>query len=282
MEKFITIDMIEKSDLLIDAKLFTKLQIEILKKKLQNKKLDSNEKTYYYKFIKPKLSAMLEFFKLKKTIVIGKEYFYKNRLSEAQIILKKLEKQHKNKKIMISGSFLFSKNYKDIDVFIFSKYKKQDIIKNNLHITYLIESSVDSLFFNSLRMLSISNFHHAQTDIKLSVKDLLQTYELLINEILSHEDYKKNLRNFLLQSQHLNGILLNPLQLHVLSNSLNRKNIEILSNMLINSLCISGSNSKILKDQLSNYKKLQKEYKNAKNIPIYIKTYGEAIRLLSK
>ncbi|MCC7574842.1 hypothetical protein KO361_04585 [Candidatus Woesearchaeota archaeon] len=281
MEKFITGEMIEKTNLLVDTKLFTELQIKILKKKLQNKKLDSNEKTYYYKFIKPKLSALLEFFSLNKLMIKGEEYFHKNRLDEAQKLMKKLEKQHKNKKIMISGSFLFNKHYEDIDVFIFSKYKKEDVKKKNLHITYLQESFFNSLFFNSLRQISVSNFAHEQSNPEINIKNSLQTFELLINEIISDESYEKTLRDFFLQTEFLKGIILNPKQLHGLIKKFNRKNFEILSNELITSLILFKTRRKLIQDQLLIYEKLQIEYKNAKNIKFYIKTYRETLKFLS-
>src|SRR3989338_4681496 len=70
---------------------------------------------------------------------------------------KKFKKIHKNKKIMISGSFLFSKKYNDIDLFIFTVYGKKDYIRGNVHVNFLPETALESLFFSSISQISVSN-----------------------------------------------------------------------------------------------------------------------------
>ena len=53
MENLITLDMVNKNESSLE-RIFTSLQLNILKKRLQKKELDANERTYYYKYIKPK------------------------------------------------------------------------------------------------------------------------------------------------------------------------------------------------------------------------------------
>jgi len=279
--------MIERNESLLVGRIFTKMQINILKKKLQKKKLDSNERTYYYKFIKPKIRAMMAFFNISEINVKGKESIKENRLEKAIKIVRKLEQKHKGKKIIISGSFLFNKKYNDIDIFIFTKYDKEDYQKGKVHVTFLPESALDSLFFSSLCQISVSNFNYALKDnFTVELSDIIQTYELLINTILNEEDYEKNLRDFILQTEYVSkSVILNPKQLYDIKERLLRKNIGLLSNNLINVLMLSYSNVILkskLKTQVNDYKKLIVEYKNSKNLPIYIDTYSKVILLANQ
>jgi len=284
MENYLNLGLIEQNRSLLVDRIFTEMQFDILRKKLSNKPLNSNEKTYYYKFIKPKIRAMMAFFNISEINISGKELIISDRFVEAIKIIHKLEQKHKNKKILLSGSFLFNKEYDDIDVFVFSKYDKEDYQKGKVHVTFLPESALDSLFFASLSKISVSNFNYAsKNDFNLELNGVLQTYELLINAILNKEDYENNLKDYILQTEFISkGVVLNPKQLYDIKEKLLNKKTDILSNNFINSLTLSY-NTKILKDtlktQIADYKKLLTEYKNAKNLPIYIDTYSRVITL---
>ncbi|PIN72492.1 hypothetical protein COV21_02005 [Candidatus Woesearchaeota archaeon CG10_big_fil_rev_8_21_14_0_10_45_5] len=284
MENYLNLELIEKNESLLEGRIFTAIQLNTLKKKLQKKHLNSNEKTYYYKFIKPKIRAMMAFFNINEINVNGKEFIKENKLEEAIKIIHKLEQKHKGKKIILSGSFLFNKEYNDIDVFVFSKYDKEDYQKGKVHVTFLPESALQSLFFSSLCKISISNFNYTpKSEFDIELPSVLQTYELLVNAILNNEDYEKNLRDFILQTEYVSkSVILNPKQLYDIKEKLSRKNLGILSNTFINSLALSYT-AKILKSklkaQVNDYKKLLTKYKTAKNLPIYIDTYSKVISL---
>ena len=270
MENLIDLGLIEKNTRLFKGRIFTEMQLDILKKRLKKKSLNNNEKTYYYKFIKPKIRAMMAFFNISEIDIQGREFIIENRIKYAIKILGKLERKHKNKKILLTGSFLFN--------------KKEDYQSNKIHVTFLPESTLESLFYNSISQISISNFKHAKKkDFNIALNDILQTYELLINAILNKEDHLKNLRNFILQTEYASkGIILNPKQLYKIKEKLMHNNLDILSNTFINSL-ILGYNKRILKQklkiQINDYKKLSKEYKTANNLSIYIDTYSKVISL---
>jgi len=284
MENYLNLGLIKENESLLEGRIFTAMQLDILKKRLQKKTLNSNEKTYYYKFIKPKIRAMMAFFNINEINVNGKELIKESRLKKAIKIIHKLEQKHKGKKIILSGSFLFNKEYSDIDVFIFSKYNKEEYKKGKIHVTFLPESALESLFFSSLYQISVSNFNYTKkSEFAIELNGILQTYELLINTILNREDYEKNLRDFILQTEYISqNVILNPKQLYDTKEKLYRKNINILSNTFINSLTLSYT-TKILKNklgaQITDYKKLLTEYKTAKNLPIYIDTYLKVISL---
>jgi hypothetical protein len=284
MENYLNLKLIEQNESALVNRIFTKMQFNILKKRLQNKTLNSNEKTYYYKFIKPKIRAMMIFFNIAEINIRGQEFIITSRLEKAINIIHKLEQKHKNQKIILSGSFLFNNDYNDIDVFVFSKYDKKDYQKGKIHVTFLKESALESLFFNSLCKISVSNFNYTtQNTFNIPLDNLFQTYELLINAILNKEEYKKNLRDFILQTEYVSsGVILNPKQLYTITHKFSSKKITILSNKFINSLTL-GYTNKILKTklqtQVNEYKNLLLEYKTAKNLPIYIDTYSKVISL---
>ncbi len=268
-------EIISKSKELIQAKIFTKKQITVVKKKLQGEKLTLTERTYYYKFIRPKIIAILP----SEEIYINGNVRSK-RIEPAKKILEKIQRKHRRQKIILSGSYLFSKKYNDIDVFVISKYDKADYQKGKIHVSFLQESALDSLFFSSLAKISISNFKIEEKPQSLSLKNVLATYELLINEILNKEDYSSTLRIFLLQVEYFSKeTILTPQQLSNLAARIST--IAHLSRYLVNGLVIACSKRDFLQlhQEINNYLKLKEDYKNSSNIPIYVQTYQEVLKL---
>jgi len=287
MENLLTLKMVEENQDMLVGRIFTKLQVNILKKKIQKKELDNNERTYYYKYIKPKIKAMLSFSGITEMNINGKEHIIKERIPKAIKILSQLSRKHKNKKIIISGSFLFNKKYNDIDAFVFSKYNKEDYKKGKLHVNFLPESAIDSLFFSSLSKISISNFKYAlKTDFIIKLDDMLQTYEILIDFILRKKKFIQELRKFFLEIEYTSKVvILNPKQLYELKKKVTYKNaIKLLSDSLVNSLLYGYTKEKVqnnLKGYINDYCDLLKQYRHAKNLEVYIKTYKEAIQVVA-
>lgn len=282
MENLLTVKMIDNNREMLKGRIFTGLQLKTLRKKIAGQKLNSNEKTYYYKYIKPKVMAMLSFFNLSGLCIMGREYMQKGRREKAAAILRILGRKHKNQKIMVSGSFLFSKKYNDVDVFIFSKYAKEDYTSGRIHVNFLPEAALDSLFFSSISQISVSNFAFAQKDnFQISLKDLLQDFEVIISFSLGKKPFMKELRNFLLASEYISkGVILNPRQLYWLCAKVARDAPRMLPNALVNTLLYAYPRKEVLstlRELLKNYSVVQKQYHNARNIPIYIETYREAI-----
>jgi len=285
MENLITLEMIEQNQNILVKTIFTKLQLNILKKRIQKKTLNNNERTYYYKYIKPKLRAMLSFSGITEVNINGKEHMIKERIPKAIKILSQLKKKHKNKKMLISGSFLFNKNYNDIDVFVFSKYSKEDYKKEKIHVNYLPESAINSLFFSSISKISISNFRYTpKSNFTIKLENVIQNYEILIDFILRKKQYTQELRKFFLETEFISkDVILNPKQLYQLKKKAKHKNIiSLLSDTLINSLLYAFTRMKIknnLKKYIDDYSELLKQYKHAKNIEVYIKTYKEVLEV---
>jgi len=282
MENLITIDAVRKNESQLRRRIFTELQLTILKKKLQKKPLNINEKTYYYRYIKPKLRAMISFFNIDEVNIKGKDCMIEKRIPKALKILNQIRKKHKSKKIIISGSFLFNTHYNDIDIFIFTRYNKEDYKKGKIHVNFIPESSINSLFFSSLSQISISNFAYApKKEFDINIDGILHTYELLINHILNKEEHQKELRDFLLQIEYLSkNVVLDPKQLYNLKKK--ASDIKLISNALINALIFSYDKKNLkthLNQYIGDYYGLLRKYKQSKNLGVYIDTYKEAIEL---
>jgi hypothetical protein len=227
---------------------------------------------------------MMAFFSIDEINVYGKEKIIETRLQEAVQILHKIEQKHKGQRVIISGSFLFNKKFNDIDVFVFSKYAKEEYRKGKLHVTFLPESAQESLFFSSLCKICVTNFKvDAKRLFNIGLNDILQLYELLVNSIINKEYYDKNLRDFILQTEYLSkDVILDSQQLYNIKDKLLQQDISILSTMFVHDLLLSFNGlllKKNLKKQIIGYTKLMTEYKSAKNIPIYIDTYSKVIAL---
>lgn len=284
MEDLISLRQLQKAEPLLKKHIFTSIQLKALKKKIKHQPLSRNEKTYYYKFIRPKVRAILAFSGIEETIICGKEWMIPERITQGKIILQQMKKKHKTARILLSGSFLFNKKYEDIDIFLFTKYNKEDYYWKNIHINFLPESSLHSFFFNSLCQISLNSFiPECQTNFYFSLKEVLQTYELLVNEIINKEDYQKELRGFLLQMEYLSKrMILNPLQLYTLRKKMsNRRILPLLQGYLIENLALNYSKKELalLKVYLKDYEKLSKEYKKSANLQNYIKTYKGVLKL---
>ncbi len=282
----LTLGMVNRAEKELQGRIFTSRQLEVLRKRLQHLPLTVTEKTYYYKFIKPKIEAMRSLWNISSRIMSGREHMLSERIPPAMRILKHMELKHKHQKILLSGSFLFQKEFRDIDVFIFSKYQKEDYRWKNMHISFLPESALTSLFFSSLAQISIGNFTPEKArDFTFSVTDVLGTYELLVNEIMQKEDYQKTLRDFLLQVEYLSKkVILNSQQLYELRKKFTGKNtLKLLSRHFVDGFLLGFSAKELpfIRSEIEHYQKLQKEYKNSPNIQAYLETYHEVIALAS-
>jgi hypothetical protein len=163
--------------------LFTQKQINVIEKYMNKEILTNTEKVYLYSTIKKKVEALS----------LVREEFYVNgqiipeRIKEAKQILREINKE----KAFISGSFLYKKDYNDIDIYIISK-KRKSYYKNKLHFTCITEKDLKNPIFISALKYSIANFSiNITPEIKRpELNDLIITYEMAINEVFNKEDLK--------------------------------------------------------------------------------------------
>lgn len=254
--------------------IFTNKQIIILDKYLNKKQLTNTEKTYLYSVIKNKIQALSI---LNQEFHIAGKNMIPARITKAKQILKKL-----NKKAFISGSFLYSKKYNDIDIYIISKKRKQYTQKQK-HLIFLTESDLKIPMFASALNYSISNFEAPNIKInkkRSSLNENILAYQVTIKDILEKQE-PKQLR-YLLTEYYLiiENKLLDSYELtKKYKKIINSKNsIEIINN-LFKKIILNSFSHRYIYDILVNFiRKLEKnikEYSANQNLIIYQKLFNE-------
>ncbi len=287
-ENFLTLENLKNAKPYLVPYIFTQNYFNILKAKMENKRLSENERYYYNHFIKKKLHGMLELLDITHAIN-GKEFIRKGRLRKAVSLIKKYSRKHKNMKVLISGSFLYSEKYNDIDIFVISRYNKEDYRKGRVHVNYVPKEIEETLFFKSISAISVANFKSAKEQIKEEIKldDILHLYELITLLIMQKDDYVQELRDLILRAEYAsNKVVLNSMQLKVITEKIirNKNPVKIINKYLITKV-ISSYNVSVLKRVLNKFieknsipEKGRKMYESWR---IYNQTYTEALEVVA-
>lgn len=287
LEHYLNPEKLEQAKPYLVPHIFTKNYFKILKKKLNNKKLTYNEQYYYNHFIKKKLKGMMEMFDIEKNIN-NKDKIKKTRLKKALELIKKYSRKHKNMKILVSGSFLYQEKYNDIDIFIISKYDKEDYREQKVHVNYLPANIENTLFFNSISTISVANFISAQKiEEKIKLNDLLHFYEVTILLMMQKDNYLDELRELVLKAEYIsNNVILDSQQLKEITAKIKKSKdpIKILNKYLVVKI-INSYSLPILKKVLTHFiKKNSQPEKGQKIYPnwlIYNQTYKEAMEIVA-
>ena len=240
--------------------IFTNRQIEIVEKYVNNLKLTKTEQSYLYSIIKRKIDALSL---LKEEFYINGRMTFPDRIEKAKEILIKI-----NKKSFISGSFLYSKNYNDIDLYIISN-KRKEYHKENIHYIFITEEDLRKPIFYSASKYCISNFFiNLENPIikRPSMNDVILAYEMAINEILDDDDqkmirdivfeYYKNVKREILDSLSLNE------KFNEIKNMKKIKKIEVI-NSLVKELLLNIYSKKYLYNELGPFiKRIMKGIKD--------------------
>src|SRR3989338_1982426 len=142
-------DILKKEGLFVPW-VFTKKQFNILKKRNANMPLSNAEKKSLYTSIKKKMGAMESLSRGQKDIeywINGPNEIMPSRLFEAKKLLD--EYSRKYDKVFIIGSFLFSKKFEDIDVFIIKERGYKEALEGNKHLIFLTEKRLRNPIFQS-------------------------------------------------------------------------------------------------------------------------------------
>jgi len=286
LEKYITLERLKNAKPNLVPYIFSENYFRILKNKISNKKLSENERYYYNHFIKKKLKGIADLFEVSEKIN-GEEFIINERLDKAIKLLKKYSRKRRNKKILISGSFLYNKKYNDIDVFIISKYDKEDYRDGKVHVNYLSHDVEGTLFFRSITGISIQNFHFEKKQLKdrITINNILSLYELTILLVMQNDNYLQELRELVLNVEHLvSGIVLNSMQLKIVVDKImkSKSPIKVINNIVINLLSITF-NKKVKKilDRFIEKNSQPEKGKTYKNWEIYNDTYKEALKVVA-
>ncbi len=287
LENSFAYDSLIGSKPLLVPHIFTKNYFNILIKKIQGEKLTTNERYYYNHFIKKKLQAMVELFRVDMKIS-GKDQMIPSRITEALKVLGRYQRKHRNKKILISGSFLYQKEYKDIDLFVLSRYSKEDYREGEVHVNFLPYDAEKTLFFHSISKISISNFQ-IRTKIEENTKlnDILMGYELVILLIIQDDDFVQSLRELILRLEYYSGgIIIDSKQLKtIIGNIISSKKIIKVINKYLVAKIINSEDIEILRKTLRKFIKKnsspEKGRKMYENWIIYNQTYNEALEIVA-
>ncbi|MBW2975304.1 hypothetical protein KY366_06305 [Candidatus Woesearchaeota archaeon] len=250
--------------------LFTPHQFDLISKRFSNRKMSASENNEFSRAISKKMKAINKILKKEEAFVYGEEHIKKDRLRQALRYLNQFSRKFRDKHVIITGSFLYSQNYNDIDIFVISRYEKEDYTLDKFHINYFTEDVYSSLFFRSIRKLCISNKEMLQYPFKekVDIDTFISLYQELFNDL--DKNFKgtgSTLREFLLQSSFISN---NPIP-----HSLDLKNEvdailkvknpkEIVKNIFVNTVLMGIEKKKALnamRGMLSSYKGLIKEYK---------------------
>lgn len=177
--------------------LFTERQVNLVQKYVLQQKLTPGEQSYFYSAIRRKMEALNS---VRQEYYVTGTNMIPERVEQAEHILRGLE----YKKAFISGSFLFKKEYGDIDIFIVGKNRKQ-YQKGKKQFIFLTWKDLSKPIFFSSTTYSVSTF--SLLDVKPDLRrtafeEILLSYELSINEILDNDD-QKTLR-YLINYYHIN------------------------------------------------------------------------------
>lgn len=287
LENYITLDNLEMAKDYLVPYVFTENYYTILKKNVKGKKLTENERYYYNHFIKKKLLGMLELFEIDE-IVNGRKSIKRGRLNKSIQLLKKYSRKHKNMKMLVSGSFLYNEEYNDIDIFVISKYDKEDYREGKVHINYLPPDVEKTLFFQSIYAVSVSNFKpEGKTEEDFNISDVLSLYEVVVLLILQKDDYLQELRDLILRLEYMsNRVILNSMQLKIITDKITKSKhpVQVISKYLIAKI-INAYNRTLLRRTLNKFieknsspEKGQRVYGNWR---IYNQTYKEAIEVVT-
>lgn len=260
--------------------LFTEKQVEIIAKYLKHMPLSKTEQTYLYAVIKKKIDALQS---LEEGLCYIKgENMIPERVEQAKQILEHLNKE----RAFISGSFLFSKKYNDIDIFVIGKRRKQHAEGKRTYIG-IREKDLKQPLFYSASQYSISNFKIPE--IKPSIKrpafdEIILAYQVAIKEILENDDQKMFRDLLFYHFIFIRGIIPNSYQLSTETQELIKKEKEekiTWINKMMKELSLKLYSGKYICNILNPFKNELKEdikhIKKHENFLIYIGLFGDII-----
>jgi hypothetical protein len=137
----------------------------------------------------------------------------KERVIEAEAILDSIPAMH----CFITGSFLFKKEYNDIDLFTITRRVIKINNKNKkINLTKLDFNDLHSLFYHSISKSCISKNILPTRSLKITISDYWQVINEAIPTLLNGKNkYHKNIRFLILYTEYFkSGSILDTFQLN--------------------------------------------------------------------
>ncbi len=134
------------------------------------------------------------------------------RAIEAENILKEIPAKY----CFITGSFIYNKNYNDIDVFVVSRTKKKIKLENKkAKITFIDFNNLHSLFYHSVSKSCIAKNILPKKELKVTISDYWNVINEAVPTLLNEKDkFHKNIRFLILYTEYFkSGNILDTFEL---------------------------------------------------------------------
>lgn len=135
-----------------------------------------------------------------------------SRMKEAELILQQIP----HKYCFITGSFLYKENYKDIDIFVITRSKREIRLDNpKVKVTSIDFNDLYSLFYHSISKSCLAKNILPQKPLKVTLSDYWQVINEAIPTILNEKkSFHKNIRFLILYTEYFKtGEILDTFQL---------------------------------------------------------------------
>jgi len=274
MDKYLLKTVLERKEDVVHL-LFTSNQLSIIQKYLDKQELTNSEKKSLYTSIKKKTEAIKKL-SLKK----NNDFFIRGNLIPERVEqAKNIIKQFPGEKVFLAGSFLFSKNYDDIDIYILKERGYKELHKGNKHIIYLTKKRLKQAIFQSTILNSVSNYdNYLEYNFKkLLLNELMSLYHEAIIEFLEKQSKKESLRNLIFNYYLSKNKLIDAIKLKQLIKNSSLEKIDF----YFSETCKKFYSKKYLYVRFLEYANtLRKTLKNLNNkvhIQHYLKLYERII-----
>jgi hypothetical protein len=127
------------------------------------------------------------------------ETVLKERIEEAEQILNQIPAKY----CFITGSYLYKKNYNDIDIFVITRSKKRIRVENKkAKITIIDFNDLHSLFYHSISKSCLAKSVLPKKSIKVTISDYWQVINEAVPTILNQKNkYHKDIRYLVLYTE---------------------------------------------------------------------------------
>lgn len=137
----------------------------------------------------------------------GSERIITERAKEAQALLEEIPARH----CFITGSFIYKEKYKDIDVFVVTRSKKEIRLSNmKAKVTIIDFNDIYSLFYHSVAKCCIAKNILPTKPLKVTISDYWHVVNEAVPTLLNQKDkYHKDVRFLVLYTEYFRtgGIL---------------------------------------------------------------------------
>ncbi|MCX6707091.1 MAG: hypothetical protein NT001_03035 [Candidatus Woesearchaeota archaeon] len=239
--------------------IFTEKQFDVMNRYFSGLKLSNADRKALYTSISKKMKALEALYMEQKKgeyYVYGSPDIIPSRLEEAKKLIGKYSEKYG--RVFVSGSFLFSREFGDIDVFIIREKGYKEVTEKNIHIIFLTEKRLSAPVFQSASLISVSNFIIPRKIRKKrpSLSELMSIYHESVIEIMRNDKKSEALRNLIFyHSLFCENRLMNPKELKENSEKINISEIDL----IVKELCRTLFSKDYLYIEIHEYIKTLKE-----------------------